>query len=211
MFQSAIVQIEIPYQLMLPANPLLDDQGQPGPPNEFYGFVTFLNDHCPNFIEGVPQQTYRGTWDLQTYIYKAQVSLNMMTLPVLEMFRAVGGEVKSLPMWALVDPTSSPPGIEETWQEFIDNSPNFTFLEIGEDKYVATTVLSTDNDYLPYTQAVEAFGIENLRTQPQIQELLATAQDAEPDDEIDGELIEDEDPADEDPADEPTDDPEEQL
>jgi len=185
MFQSAIVQIEIPYQLMLPVNPLLDDQGQPGAPNEFYGFVTFLNDHCPNYIEGVSQQTYRGTWDLQTYVYRAQLSLNMMTIPVLEMFRAVGGEIKSLPMWALVDPTASPPDSEQTWQEFIDNSPNYTFLEIGEDKYVATTVLSTDGDYLPYTQAVAAFGIQNLRTQPQIQELIANAPVVEPEPEGD--------------------------
>jgi hypothetical protein len=185
MFQSAIVNIEVPYQLMLPSNPLLDDQGQPGPPNEFYGFVTFLNDHCPNWIDGIQQRTYRGTWDTITYHYKAEIALSMMTLPILEMFRAVGGEVKSLPMWALVDPAASPPGTEETWQEFIDNSPNYTFLEIGEDKYVATTVLNPEGDYLPYTQAVEAFGIENLRTQPQIQELMANAPVVEPDPEGD--------------------------
>lgn len=188
-----IVRIEIPYQLMLPLNPIVTDEGQPGIPNEFYGLVTYLNDHCPNYIEGFKQRTYRGSWDMQTYVYVAEVALGMMTLPVLEMFRAVGGEIKSLPLFAKINPEENVPGQEVTWQEFFDADPHKTIAQFGEDHYVATTVISEDNDYLPYNQAVTTFGLQNLITQPQYLALQAAAEQAAiedlGEDEIEGEIV----------------------
>lgn len=187
-----IVKIKIPYQLMLPMNPIITDEGQPGIPNQFYGFVTYLNDHCPNYIEGVNQRTYRGSWDMQTYVYVAEVALSMMTIPVLEMFRAVGGEIESLPLFAKINPEENVPGQEVTWQEFIDADPHKSIAQFGEDYYVATTVLSQKNDYLPYTEAVAKFGLQNLITEPQYNALQAAEQetiDAPLQEEIEGEPI----------------------
>lgn len=190
MFDSAIVKIEVPYALMLPANPLLDDQGQPGPANDFYALVTFLNDHVPNWIEGVNQKTYRGTWDLQTYTWVAEVSLGMITIPLGLMIISQGGEISSLPLWAKINLDDLVPGKEVTWQQFFEETNNFEPLQIGQDFYVSTAAIG-NGDYLKFSQAVGAFGFENLVTQPQFKALQAQAlleQDA-PEDEIEGEVI----------------------
>jgi hypothetical protein len=178
MFESAIVKIEIPYNLTLPVNPILDENGNPGEPNPLFPLIAFLNDQVPNFIEGIPQKTYRGSWDLNTYQYVAEISLSLMTIPVISMFLSFGGEIYSLPMWAKVNEEDIVPGMEVTWQEFIEDNNSFTFLEIGNDKYVSTAVLG-DGDYLKASSAVEKFGLQNLRTQLQIKALQQSYQPEE--------------------------------
>ena len=175
MFDSAIVKIEIPYSLTLPVNPILDAEGNPGTTNPLFPLIAFLNDQVPNYIEGFRQKTYRGTWDLETYTYFAEISLSMMSIPVVMMFLSFGGEIYSLPLWAKVNPSDMVPNTQESWQDFIDSNPNFSFLEIGEEKFVATTVLA-DGDYMKASEAVSTFGVENLRTMPQIKELQAQAE-----------------------------------
>lgn len=205
MFQSEIIKITIPYHLMLPVNPLLDEEGNPGEPNEFYGFITFLNDHVPNWIEGVRQKTYRGTWDLQTYVYVAELSLDMMTLPVVAMILGAGGEVEHLPMFFPVDldatapeslqPEQVPmldeegnPLLDEeenpiltpllTWGEWFESQPTRSPIRKADGYYIGTNVFG--DDYLPASQA---FGLQvPLLTIPQIQQLEDYVEPEEPQD-----------------------------
>jgi hypothetical protein len=175
MFESAIVRIDIPYALTLPANPLFNEDGTPGTPNPLFPLVAFLNDQVPNYIQGLNQRTYRGTWDLQKYTYLAEISLDMMNVQTVALFLSLGGEISFLPMWGKVDPSATVPNREETWQEFIDSTPNFDFMEIGEDRYVTTAVFGNGN-YMKASEAVAVFGLENLRTMPQIKALKASAE-----------------------------------
>ena len=168
----------VPFNITMPTiGPLLT-----GDPNPFYPLVLFCNDNTPKNQKPRTDgsQLDRYSLDGQTYHYHVEFDDELFNLEVCGLIIQQGGDVESYPLWAKVDPQDLIPGEGDelpTWQDFLDQIPTADFLIIGDDHYVATSVLSNENDYLLVSHAIGIFGFENLRTISQIKALQAVVPD----------------------------------
>lgn len=194
MFEKERIVIKIPYYLTLPTIPIIDENGNPGNPNPLFPFISFLNFQTPNFIEGIHQKSYRGSWDLETYEYRLEASLDMMNLGVVSMFANNGGKIFSLPLWAKVELSDLIPDAYQTttdqekklnWQQYVESQQNFSFTKIGDDFYIPTSIFG-NGDYMEASEAIQLFGIDKLVTKPTIKQLQASVTTPEPEEEIEG-------------------------
>lgn len=169
------IKMTVPFDLTKPTiGPILGGQ-----PNPFYPLVLFMNDNTPkNQKPDLTGKTLdRYTMDGQNYIYQAEIDPELFDLQVCALVVQQGGEVERYPLWAKVDPDALKPGDEEerTWAEFVESQahqkPTTVRTETGVDWYMA--VKGGDNQYLPVSQAIGMFGLESIRTQPQINDLVA--------------------------------------
>lgn len=124
-----------------------------GSPNPLYGLVTFLHDSVP--------KSDRYTADGQTYVWNANLLLEMLTIDLMTAVSASGADFLQVPLFFAIDLAANVPApwagtdengdpVDRTWQEFFDATPTREPIAIGEDVYTSTLV---DGEYLPFTEA----------------------------------------------------------
>ena len=162
------IKISAPFALLSPTSGDL----LTGQPNPFYGLVTYLNDAVPN--------NKRYTNDGITYVWNAEVILEMFTLDLLKFLASIGCEIESLPLFFEIDPTDDVPErlqptdekgdlVVISWADWFATQPTRTLSAIGDAFYVPTSVFD-GQDYLPLSHAL-LLGVD-LLTKPQIDELI---------------------------------------
>lgn len=158
------IHLVVPFDLVKPTvGPLIGGQ-----PNPLYPLALYMNDNTPKnqvpVTDGSKMDRY--TLDGQTYHYHAQIDQREFDMNVVGLILQYGGEVYGYPLWAKVD--------SDEWDNVVADG-TWAYTIVGEDKYLPTTVLVNDGKYPAVSQAIAAFGIENLVTQPQLLELIANA------------------------------------